>query len=710
MTSVKRYATLDLFRLFAAFLIVSIHTSPLLSFDETADFILTRIVARIAVPFFFMVTGYFMFPHIEKGDKGYVKQFCKKTGIIYVVAILLYLPLNIYASYFNKPDLYKELLKDILFDGTFYHLWYLPAALTGILIVAALLKIIRIRTVLFISMVLYLIGLCGDSYYGISSQITIIEEFYHLLFKFSDYTRNGIFFAPIFLTLGSWIGYTKKQIHPQKCMIALILSTALLFIEGILLHYFNIQRHDSMYLMLVPCMYFLFHLLLQNNGKNNKYIRTISMLIYLVHPWMIVLIRGFAKVAHLQNILIDNSMIHYLAVGILSFAVAWFLVITWSTKKKIKPSKDSRAWVEIDLAALTHNAKTIQQQLPKGCELMAVVKANAYGHGDVLVSKVLNKIAIRAFAVATLAEGIHLRKSGIKGEILILGYTNPTDINFLVRYQLTQTVINYEYAKSLNDMKKKVKVHIKLDTGMHRLGEDYTDLDKLEQILSFKFLIVEGMFTHLCVADSLSDKDVTFSQLQIDRFTETVSFLQAKGYSTGKLHVQSSYGMLNYSELTCDYVRAGIALYGVLSNNSETSTKLDLQPVLSVKARVAMIKQLSANESVGYGRLFTADADRNIATVSIGYADGIPRNLSEADSYVLLHSKKAPILGRVCMDQFVIDITNIDGVKPNDVVTIIGSDGDETIHCEDFAEQCGTIANEILARLGNRLNYIYKNN
>jgi len=385
--------------------------------------------------------------------------------------------------------------------------------------------------------------------------------------------------------------------------------------------------------------------------------------------------------------------------------VAWIVNSLLTKFKTPIPSQESRAWVEIDLSALQHNSRVLQAMLPEQCELMAVVKANAYGHGDVEVSKALNSAGIHSFAVATLSEGIHLRRNGIKGTILILGYTNPGDSACLLHYKLTQTIISYSHAKELNESGKKIKVHLKLDTGMHRLGIDVLNLSEIEQIYECKNLVIEGVFSHLSVSDSLTEEDVIYTQSQIDQFFETTAYLQAKGYQTGNLHIQASYGILNYPDLPCDYARAGIALYGVLSGNHMLRSDVELQPVLSLKARVAMVKQITPGESVSYGRIFTADTTMKIAIVTIGYADGIQRNLFKKDSYVLLRGQKAPIIGRICMDQLMVDITNIETVMPNDIVTIIGQDGNEQIRCEDFAEQCGTITNEVLNRLGSRLNY-----
>ncbi len=708
MNLTKRYATLDIFRVIAAFLIIAIHTAPFLSINETADFIFVHIIARAAVPFFFMVTGYFLYLSMEKGNKFSLKRTLNKLIGIYIFGIFLYLPLNLYGSYFNQTNLPFQIVKDLIFDGTFYHLWYLPATIIGILLLKLLLRKFPMPYVFIITLALYIIGLGGDSYYGIVTQISAVNKIYDFLFKIMDYTRNGLFFAPVYLFLGAWIAYSKHKIKAQFAVIGLIISNALLLTEGLLLHNFNVQRHDSMYIMLLPCMYFLFSILLQCNGNSMKELRILSMVIYLIHPWIIVIIRLFAKIVHLEYLLIYNNFLHFLSVSILSLFIGLVVTYFWSRLKQKNPNSDNRAWVEVNLNALVHNAFVLKECLPKNCELMAVVKAGAYGHGDVETAKALNKAGFHAFAVATLTEGIRLRRHGIKGEILILGYTNPSDVNYLTKYRLTQTVLNYDYGRALNESSKQVKVHIKVDTGMHRQGEDYNAYDNLEHIYKLKNLKIEGTFTHLCTSDSLKDVDINFSRLQIERFYETIHYLQAKGYDTGKLHIQSSYGILNYPELTCDYARVGIALYGVLSDRNNTRLSIDLKPVLSLKARVSIIKNIKTNESVSYGRLFTANHNMKIATVTIGYADGVPRNLFEADTYVLIHSQKAPIIGRICMDQLVIDVTGINDVKPDDIVTIIGNDGKEQIYCEDFAMQCGTISNEILSRLGSRLGYIFK--
>lgn len=707
----KEYTGLDYFRIIAAFLIVAIHTSPLSSMSETADFVLTRIIARVAVPFFFMVTGFFLFPQYIRTnttDKDNIKKFFIKTCKLYGITILLYLPINIYAGYFNNSELFLKLLKDVVFNGTLYHLWYLPASIMGVGVVYILTQKLKNKSVLIIVSALYMIGLFGDSYYGMIRQLPVFKAFYTVFFTLFDYTRNGLFYAPIFLFMGAMTAQRNKEYKTNICVAGFLISTALLLIEGLILHSYSVQRHDSMYFMLIPCMFFLFQLLLLWKGKGNKNIRTMSMIIYVVHPLGIILVRGSAKVTELHDLLIENSIIHYIAVCLVSIGFAVIVILLQTRIRPKRPFPKSRAWIEVNLDNVCHNAKVLQNILPQGCQLMAVVKANAYGHGDAAVSKALNKIGVSAFAVATLSEGINLRKKDIKGDILILGYTHSKDFIYLVRYRLMQTVFDYDYAKNLDNYGKRIKVHLKIDTGMHRLGENYDNIADIEKIFQCKNLMIDGVYTHLSVSDSLNKPDIDFSLSQIENFYNTVDQIKKLGYNPHKLHIQSSYGVLNYPELHCDYARVGISLYGVLSHEEDkTRISVDLQPALSVKARIVMTKNILEGETVSYGRQFTASKNMKIAVVSIGYADGIPRSLSCGNGFVIVGGKRTPILGRVCMDQFMIDITDIPNVNQDDIVTIIGQEGNERVTPEEVAKMAGTITNELLSRLGNRLVRIY---
>lgn len=364
----------------------------------------------------------------------------------------------------------------------------------------------------------------------------------------------------------------------------------------------------------------------------------------------------------------------------------------------------ARAWIELDMNNLRHNINIMRSLLPDGCQLMAVLKANAYGHGAVEIARELNSNGIRAFCVASVLEGVELREHGIEGEILILGYTHPTQFYLLRKYSLMQTVIDYEYAKALDDYGEELIVHVKIDTGMHRLGERSDNVDQILQIFKYKNLVIDGIYTHLCAVDSDRQIDRNFTQKQIDNFNWVLSRIQKQGFSLPKVHIQSSYGIFNRSDLSFDYARVGIALYGMLYTLDDTEKyNIGLRPVLSVKARVSTVKTLFAGEAVGYGLAFKAPHNMKIATITFGYADGIPRCLSCGIGHVLINGQKATIVGRICMDQMMVDVSGIEDVKQGDIAVIIGkSDKTEITACE-IAEQAGTVSTEILSRLGRRL-------
>lgn len=256
-------------------------------------------------------------------------------------------------------------------------------------------------------------------------------------------------------------------------------------------------------------------------------------------------------------------------------------------------AKTERSWIELNIENLKHNVKILTEAMPSKCELMAVVKAQAYGHGACKISTILNKMGIKAFAVATIEEGIQLRKNGIRGEILILGYTNIKRAPDLEKFDLIQTLIDLEYAKALNSQNFAVKVHIKIDTGMHRLGFSCKEVLAVKKVFEMKNLKICGIYTHLCCTDSLMPDDIAFTRKQIDNFYCLIDDLKDGKVNIPKVHIQSSYGLLNYPDLTCNYIRVGIVLYGVLSSpNDDTNLKLDLRPVLSLKSRVVSIRQV----------------------------------------------------------------------------------------------------------------------
>lgn len=709
MTKHESYSGIDYFRVIAALLIVAIHTSPLTSFSATGDFIFTRIIARVAVPFFFETSGFFLISRYSyNADK--LGAFIKKTAIIYGTAILLYIPINIYNGYFKTNNLLPNIIKDIVFDGTLYHLWYLPASIIGAVIAWCLVKRLSYKKAFIITAIFYIVGLFGDSYYGIAESVSCLNNFYSLLFQVTDYTRNGIFFAPIFFVLGGYIADNKDKFSFKESIVGFIVCFVLMFGEALILHHFDLQRHDSMYVFLLPSVCFLFYLLMHFKGKRKVQLRTISLITYMIHPLVIIVIRLFAKITHLYSLLVENSLIHYLLVCIISVGFGLVLTAVWS---KYKPKKyrhntvADRAYLEIDLNNLKHNVKVLRNAMPLHCELMGVVKAESYGHGMYGITTYLKQIGVSAFAVATIDEGIRLRKYGISGEILILGYTSPFRAKELCKYKLTQTLLDYQYSLLLNEQGYEIKAHIKIDTGMHRLGFDTDNTKEIIAAFSMENIKITGIFTHLCTADSLEEKDIDFTHNQIAKFYSLLDYLKNSGFQIPKVHIQSSYGLLNYPELKCDYVRVGIAMYGVLTSfNDETKLKLDLRPVLSLKAKVVLLRKIRKGETVGYSRAFTANRDSLIAILPIGYADGFPRNLSCGNSYALICGKKAPIIGKICMDQLAVDVTDIPDVKIGNIATLIGKDGDEEITAPMVAENSESITNELLSRMGHRLNII----
>ena len=729
----KSYTGIDFFRLAAALMVITIHTSPLAGISETGDFILTRIVARVAVPFFFVTSGFFLISRYNY-QIGKLSSFVKKTAQIYGIAIMVYIPINFYNGYFSMENLLPNIIKDIVFDGTLYHLWYLPASIMGGVIAWYLVKELDYKKAFAVAAVLYLIGLFGDSYYGVIGNISVCSGFYAQIFQISDYTRNGIFFAPVFFLMGGLIAdnhdivvldqttfgkrISERNPYGKKwkgfcqtffgtgicCGVMLVLMLA----EGTSLHYFQVQRHDSMYVFLIPCVYFLFSFLLHFRGKRHVWLRDVSLIVYLIHPMMIVVIRMFARLLHLQGLLVDNSVVHFLAVTAASVVISVAAVALWSRfglKQKKHNNDTDRAYIEINLENLEHNVEVLSEAMPPKCELMAVVKAEAYGHGMCAIATHLDRIGVRAFAVATIDEGIRLRRCGVRGEVVILGYTAPERAKELRKYDLTQTLIDYDYACRLNEQGCTVKVHMKIDTGMHRLGFDSDfNFEEILNAFTMEHLVINGIYTHLCVADSLEEDDVDFTKRQIANFYGLLKQLKKEGIHIPKIHIQSSYGLLNYPELKCSYVRAGIALYGVLSApNTPTKLQLDLRPVLSLKAKVVLLRFVWEGESVGYGRTFIADRDCVIAIVSIGYADGFPRSLSGRGTGVLINGYRAPVAGRICMDQLAVDVTDIPDIAVGMTATLIGWDGAEEIDAPTVAENAESITNELFSRMGSRL-------
>lgn len=362
-----------------------------------------------------------------------------------------------------------------------------------------------------------------------------------------------------------------------------------------------------------------------------------------------------------------------------------------------------RAWIELNRNHLAHNLRVIKEHLPKGTDLMAVIKANAYGHGSCEIAFELQQLGVKSTAVATLEEAIEIRKAGFQGDILILSFT-PIDVSKeLLKWDLIQNVIDYRYAKDLNECGGPFRVHIKVDTGMNRLGERHSDVSKIADIFQLDNLQIEGVYSHFSRADSIAPSDIEFTVRQIKRFDELLEQLKLQGIAYRKTHLQNSYGLLNYPQLQYDFARIGTLIYGILSHYNPTKIVLPLKPVMSIKTQIIIIKDVPAGDVIGYGKENITNVDKKIAVLPIGFADGIPEKLSKSGGEVLVRGVRVPIIGSICLDHMMIDISELEDVVVGDTVTLVGTEDDETIRIEDIAVNIGTVSHDILSTLGARL-------
>ncbi len=364
-----------------------------------------------------------------------------------------------------------------------------------------------------------------------------------------------------------------------------------------------------------------------------------------------------------------------------------------------------RAWAEIDLKAIEENydaacriAKT---------QVIPVVKADAYGHGAVKIAQILSEKSAALFAVSNLDEAVELRLAGISSDILIFGYTPPSCAEDLAKNNVIQTVYSSEYANQLNEFAKKadvkIKTHIKLDTGMGRIGFNCkSELEKVKAALSLSNLENQGIFTHFSCADSENAEDTNYTELQYNSFCEAISTLEKEGFSFKIKHCSNSAAILTNNKMKMDAVREGIILYGVAPSKDIALPK-DFTPAMSFYSVVSMVKDVDDGSFLSYGRTYKTTGKRKIATVSAGYSDGVPRLLSGKGS-VLVNGKRANIVGRVCMDQFLIDVSDMEDVKVGDVVTIFGKE----LSVDEVADNAQTISYEILCGISKRVPRIYK--
>ncbi len=368
-----------------------------------------------------------------------------------------------------------------------------------------------------------------------------------------------------------------------------------------------------------------------------------------------------------------------------------------------------RTWAEIDLGNLDHNYHTLRAMLPQGCKLLAPVKADAYGHGAVPVAKRLEALGVDYLAVACLDEGVELRKAGVKAPVLILGYTDPAWGSELMENGLTQGVFNEETAVALSQAAVKagrtLKVHMKADTGMTRLGLlcDEKDLpatvETMARMHALPGLDWEGVFTHFSHADGSEE----YTMLQFTRFLDLLKALEERGITFPIRHCAASAAVLNYPCTYLDMVRPGIAFYGHYPDPScEGLDGPGLAPLMTLKTRVVSVKDVPAGTAVSYGRTHTLDHDARLAVLAIGYADGLSRKCSDALK-VWVRGHMAPLVGRVCMDLCMIDVTGVPGVEPGDEVEVYGPHAP----VEAAAELAGTIQYELLCNVSKRVPRVY---
>ena len=372
---------------------------------------------------------------------------------------------------------------------------------------------------------------------------------------------------------------------------------------------------------------------------------------------------------------------------------------------------ERRSWIEIDLDQIKQNYFIYKNSLQSDAEIMAVIKADAYGHGDAHIARWLSEQGCRLFAVSNIDEAVGLRNAGIKGEILILGYTSPKYAKTLSYLDLSQAIVSEEYAEALSQTGQRVKCQFAIDTGMNRIGLDGDNTSSCEEIIR-KYsdsLIVEGLFTHLCVADTDSEDAKEFTYGQIRKFKAVADAVA--DLKLPYVHCCNSAGGLYYLKNCSEFegigkiVRLGIVLYG-LKPDVDNHLPDGVKPAMTWKSVVSMVKNVHPGETIGYGRTFMVNKEMKVATVTTGYADGLNTLLSNKGS-VMINGCKAPIVGRICMDQTLVDVTEIPYVKMGAEVVIIGESGDLTHTADDMAQDLGTIGYEVICNITKRVQRFY---
>ncbi|WP_416827372.1 alanine racemase [Ectobacillus polymachus] len=366
-------------------------------------------------------------------------------------------------------------------------------------------------------------------------------------------------------------------------------------------------------------------------------------------------------------------------------------------------------WAEISLSNISHNICEFRRIIPNSTKIMATVKANGYGHGAVEVSKKAIDSGVDYLAVASLEEAIELRKSDIQAPILILGYTPPSASNHVVHWDLTQSIFDMEHAESLSKsgqvLGKKAKVHVKVDTGMGRLGLQAEEASDFIDIVSkMDGLYLEGVYSHFATAD---EADKRYAETQKSRWKRLLEELEKRKVSIPLFHIANSAATIEMPDMTYDIVRIGISMYGLYPSKEVNKSKVNLKQAMQLKTKVIHIQTLEKGYGVSYGATKIERDKAVIATIPIGYADGYSRRLSGM-AYVLINGQKSPVFGRICMDFCMIDVTDIKGVNIGDEVVVYGGQGNHLISLDEVANMLETISFEVACNLGQRVPRIYK--
>ena len=366
-------------------------------------------------------------------------------------------------------------------------------------------------------------------------------------------------------------------------------------------------------------------------------------------------------------------------------------------------------YLEINMDNLTNNYNEIRRIVNPNTKIMAVIKANAYGHGSVELAKMYEKIGVDRLAVSIISEAVELRREGIKIPIQLLNYTPESQLGLVIDNDIIQGIYTYEDAKLLSDLAvkkgKKAKIHIKIDTGMGRIGflPNEDSIKEIVKIHELPNLEMEGMFTHFAKAD---ETDKSFTKIQFERFNWVSEKLEENGIELKVKHVSNSAAIIDLPEYNLDLVRPGIILYGYYPSDEVNKNKINLKPAMTLKSKISNIKTVPEGTGISYGHIYSTSKKSVIATVPIGYADGYSRILSgKAD--VCINNKRAPIVGRICMDQMMVDITGIDNANIGDEVVLFGYDNESYPRVEELASLLGTINYEFICMMGRRIPRVF---